>query len=129
MLGRRSQTADQGAARPVGGRQNGHARAGDDMGEAGIARHLDGQLVAVALVKRPPGPQDDAVIVGIARSDALRVKRPVLAPCDARRGGFAGPDRIDTQCGRARQELPPIHITVPASYYLVSLRRVENESS
>ncbi len=128
VLGGRSQPADQGAARPVGRRQYGHARGGDDVAEIRIARHFDGQLVAVALLKRPPGPQDDAVIVGIARSDALRIEGAILAPCDARCRGAPGPDCVDAEGCRARQELPPIHITVPADYP-GTLRPTDSESS
>jgi hypothetical protein len=70
----------------------------DDSAECLILGYLDGQDLACALGERTPRPQDDAVRVGIARGDPLRIKITPLMPFDTRTVGRSGPCERSTNC-------------------------------
>ena len=58
----------------------------NDSAECLILGYLDGQEVACALSEWTPRPKDDAVRVGIARGDPLRIKVTPLLPFDPAQG-------------------------------------------
>ena len=113
---RRRESADQRPARPVGGRQHWRARRRDDAAKVRIERHLDGQFMTVARVERPPGPQDDAMVVGVARRHTLGKEAAILSPCHlrGRRGQTRCPDAADPDRSRTRHKLPPVHRLFPS---------------
>src|SRR4051794_2735413 len=88
---------------------------GDDAAKVRIERDFHGQHVVIALIEGAPGPEDDAVLIRIARCHALGIKRAILSPCDA--GGRGGrsrrPDADDPQGCGACQKLSTIHLTLP----------------
>ena len=83
VLAGRLEPRRQEAACPVGGGSDRHLAARHDPGEFRIARHLDGQpMRGGVLVRRPPGPEDDAVGARIARGDTLRIEVAALTAGD-----------------------------------------------
>ena len=81
---RRLESADQHARGPVRGARDRCLRVRNDSAEGLILGDLDGQELARALGKRTPRPQDDAVRIGIARGDPLRIEITPLLPADTR---------------------------------------------
>ncbi|MFT3916342.1 MAG: hypothetical protein QM704_20375 [Anaeromyxobacteraceae bacterium] len=88
---RRPEAADQHARRPVGGARDRGLRARDDPAEGLVLRHLDAQDVAGAVRERAPRPEEDAVRVGIAGRDPLRIQLAPLLPGHAGALGRSGP--------------------------------------
>src|SRR3954454_19436471 len=70
----------------------------DDSAECLILGHLDGQQLACALGERTPGPQDDAVRVGITRGHPLTIEITPLMPFDSRTLGRSDPCERSTDC-------------------------------
>src|ERR1044072_3811641 len=71
---RRLESANQNARGPVRGARDGGLRVRNDAADGFVLGYLDGKELACTLVKRTPGPEDDAVRIGIARGDTLRIE-------------------------------------------------------
>ena len=95
---RRLQSADQNARGPVRGARDRRLRVRDDSAECLILGYFDGQDVACSLGERTSGPEDDAVRVGIAGGDPLRIEITPLTPVDTRTAGRSNPCQRSTDC-------------------------------
>src|SRR5206468_2187019 len=95
---RRLKSADQNARGPVRGARDRYLRMRDDPPECLILGHLNRQYPARALGERTPRPKDDAVRVGIARGDPLRIEITPLMPVDTRAQGRSDPCERSTDC-------------------------------
>ena len=98
---RRLESANQNARGPVGGARDRCPRVRNDSAECLILGYLDGQELACALGtfgKRTPGPQDDAVRIGIARGDPLGIEITPLMPVDTRTSSRSDPCERSTDC-------------------------------
>src|SRR6185369_3908089 len=96
----RLESANQNARGPVRGAQDRCLRVRNDSAECLILGYLDSQELAWAigtLAKRMPGPQDDAVRIGIARGDPLRIEITPLVPADTRTSSRSGPCERSTE--------------------------------
>ncbi len=81
---RRLESANQNARRPVRSARDRCVRPRNDPLECLILGYLDDQELACALGERTPRPQDDAVRVGIAGGDPLRIEITPLTPAHTR---------------------------------------------
>jgi hypothetical protein len=82
----------------------------------------NGQEMACALGERTPRPQDDAVRVGIARGDSLRIEITPLMPVDARTLGRSDPRERSTDCCGSFEKGPAadLHRLAPSGLEFMS---------
>src|SRR5207253_2088832 len=64
----------QDARGPIRRRGNGRRGMGNDTSELRVLRNLDGQQLAFAILEWAPGPEDDAMRIGVARGDAFGIE-------------------------------------------------------
>ncbi len=107
----RLQFGDQHAAGPVGLGQYPHRRRRDHARERRIVRHFDQQGSARAPVRiRASRPQQDALLIGIARRDTLRIQIATLPPAARRRANrHAANGEGRAQRGGQFQERAAVH--------------------
>jgi hypothetical protein len=107
----RWQMADQHPAGPVGLGRHRRCRGRDHLRKGRILRHFDPQRGALPRVRiRAPRPEQDAVVVRVARGDTLRIQLPTLAPAARRRAhGRATQGQRRAQRGGKLQELSAVH--------------------